>query len=162
MSSLKRFAAALSLAITSSAAFAVGPFDGLYAFTSVSSSSLLSVHQSGTTLLLVTLGQRPNSLGGAFQVAPSYTVTPSIVSIWEYAIGTITGNEVTVENPGAYYGTCTLVTRVVFDGTGGMTLTPVGGKVTTVGLAAGVNCNTVLGASFGAPGSTTLTLNKVF
>lgn len=156
---IKRLITALTF--VSASALAAGPHDGIYAFNN-GSPTLMSVHQSGSTLVLVTLSQRANTLNGSFSVAPSYTVAPAVASIWEYAIGTLIGQEALVENPSAYYGACILATKVKFDGLGGMTLSPVGGKVTAAGTAAGVNCSNVLTTNFGAPGVTVLSLTKAF
>ena len=150
-----------ALAFVSASAFATGPHDGVYTFTSVASSSLISVHQSGNTLLLVTLSQRPNVLNGSFSLAPSYTVTPAVASIWEYAIGPLIGQEATVNNPSAFYGACSVNLKVKFDGVGGMTLTPTSGTTTDFGRASGVACGTALTASLGSPG-TVFSLAKAF
>jgi hypothetical protein len=150
-----------SLAFAASSAFAAGPYDGVYAFTSVNSSTLLSVHQNGSTLLVVTLSQRANTLGSLYPVAPRFTVVPTVNQVWEYAIGTLNGQEATVNNPGAFYGACSVDMRVNFNGLGGMTLTPLAGTTTAVGTANGVSCNAALTSAFGNPG-TSFSLVKAF
>lgn len=147
-------AIALSAALAAPA-FASGPYDGVYQYGL--SPVYYSVHQNGSTLLVVSLGLIPTS-GIEVTVGP-YTIEPTMMGDWDYAMGTVNGNSARISGVDLY-GSCVTVNDITIDG-GTVTATFVSSTNTAFGTAQGVNCAALIGGAAASLGGS-ITLRKIF
>lgn len=147
---------AMLSAVMAGQVLAAGPYDGVYQYGL--SPSYYSVHQNGNTLLVVSLGLLPTNGTVAITVGP-YSIAPTTLGDWDYAMGAIVGNKARVSGTDLY-GTCITVTDVTFEN-GGATGTFVSASNTVFGTQQGVNCSQLLGGAAASVGGS-ITLRKIF
>lgn len=147
----------LALALVGASAMANGPYDGVYQYGL--SPVFYSVHQSGSTLLVASMGSLPLS-GVQIGLGAGFTVVPSSIQHWTYSIGSINGNTARVTGL-ANFGACSTTTDVTFDGQGNAYGTFVNSVTTLFGSQQGVNCPAFFQAALAVTGPT-ITLHKIF
>lgn len=143
-------------ALLTSQAYAAGPYDGVYQYGL--SPAYYSVHQSGNTLLVVSLGQIANTGNVEITVGP-YKVAPTVIGDWDYAMGVVNGTMARISGVDLY-GACRTTTDVAFEN-GVATATFVSSTNTPLGTAQGINCQQFLGSTAASVGGT-ITLRKIF
>jgi hypothetical protein len=147
---------ALACSAACMTALAAGPYDGVYQYGL--SPAYYSVHQSGNTLVVASLGT--TALSGVRISIGGYAVTPPSIDNWSYSIGTISGSSARVVGVGIY-GACIATTDVAFDTAGNLSATLVGVTDAPFGNQQGVNCAALYQSITAAVGPT-LILRKIF
>ncbi len=154
---MKKLLTAIAFYAGCASSIAAGPYDGIYQYGS--SPIFISVHQNGNTVVGATMSSTA-LFGVNISVGPGFSVAPSSIDNWNYAIGLLNGNAARVTGVGVY-GACTVTSDVVFDGVGNLSSTFVGAVNTAFGNQQGVNCAALYQSIIAAIGPT-LTLRKIF
>jgi len=148
---MKKFAALL-FSLSTLAAVAAGPYDGIYQHPT-RTSNYASVHQNGNSLIIALFDTMPAS--GVRMSTESGAVMPTRFDFWDLYQGAINGNLATMSGQTAFGG-CVSTFALVFDAAGHATATFTSVTATALGTAQGLNC-----ASGTAVGSS-LAYTKVF
>jgi hypothetical protein len=148
---MKRVIAAACLALTG-AAWANGPYDGLYQ-TVTDQKSFLMVQQNGPQVLVTNYFAIPTTGGVAFYYG-NVTVKPSEVLIWNAFMGQLQGNKAIITGLMVNM-MCDTAFEVTFNGPA-LSAKLLQAVQTKEGAAQGVPCGSLL------PVGTTITANRVF